>query len=315
MTSEQLWLNFWNNGINSFTQSYRNRLVVFDSALPLLQNAMFSAYDAEFNRLRAASFSSGWEIFIELFLSSVTSAAAVASAVNVAWGILVMALLYALRPGSLQPSQASIFSFFHYPTTPTTLLTFFLALAMLACGVVLLPGPTVLAGLSCIYLALSWLYLIREPKAFQEAFTAGGSGAAKRLRMAAALTSVISVLQLGLSVFFVWQAFNIGSSTISPPQRSSILFTMPAVPSIAGARGLSNFFMNTPFNLVMNLNNFEPSGQFVNAGGGGDATNFFPTGLGSTFYGNVNCVAASSVLPENFRVRFRPTHNSYLYVI
>jgi hypothetical protein len=301
MTSERLWQNYWNNGINDFTLSYRNRLVFVDNVLPLLQNAMFSAFDAEFSRLRPDTFSTGWQIFGELFLSSFTSAAAVASAMSVAWGFLAMAFLYALRPGSQQPSNLSFFSFFHYPTTPTTILSFSLSLAMLSCGVLLLPGPTVLSGLSCIFLALSWLYLLREPKSLQEAFVGGGSGEAKRVRMVATAASVVSVLQFFLSFFFVWQAVNIGTSAVSPPQRSSILITLPAVPGIAAARGQIGVFMPSG-NLVVNMNNIFPSGTFSNAGGGGAATDFGPATMGTNFFGNVNCVAASAVM-TNSRVR------------
>ncbi len=174
---------------------------------------------------------------------------------------------------------------------------------MLFCSVVLLPGPTALSGLSCIYLALSWLYLLREPKALQEAFNGGGSGGASRMRMVATATSVISVLQLFLSIFFVWQAINIGSNAIPPPQRSSIRFTMPTVPGIIGVRA-QTFFLDSPTNFVLNINNFVTSGTFANAGGGGATTNFSPVFLGSQFYGIVNCIAASDAMADNFRVRF-----------
>ena len=299
MTTFNLWRNFWNNGRNSFTQGYRSYLVrLQDFDIPNVQNRMFDAYDAAWRSASLGTFSTAFETFAELFSSSVTIAGALSSFVNCIWGLLTISILYSLSPGSQLQSTQSFFSFFHYSrTNPTPLFLFNFALAMFFCGLALLPGPTVLTGLGCLYLSVSWMYLLREPKAIED------EAAVRRMRIAVYVISAVSVVQALLSGVFLWRAITVGTG-VSPPPRSSFPFSMPRVPSVDAARddspGFITFLSSESF-AVLDLGTSQAIGSFNNFG----TSDLFnaATLTNGRFVGPTVCIAAST-MNANGRVSF-----------
>jgi hypothetical protein len=311
MVSPLDWTTYWNNGINPFTASYRGQLLAVNLGLGSLGQRMFSAYNNAYTATALGTFQSTWDTVTEIYFSSATAAAGVVSAVNMAWGGTTLALLSALHPGGLQSTTGSLFSFFHYPRTLPAVLAFSLALTMLAAGCVLLPGPTCLAGLCCLLLAQCWLHLLRAPWALQEASNEVGWNATKRLRFAALGAGALAVLQLGLSSLVLLRAFNVGAA-IPPPSPASLAgLVMPAVPNIAGVLAGTRFFGGgfgdlSDLNIAVSNTLIQTRvGRQTNAGSSDTfSAVFLPIALpsGTTIFSQVNCIAASSQLPNN-RVR------------